>query len=301
MFDNDVITVKASIRSSKGHRSMMRRHSVRHRSIVSTAIVAAALLLSPALAHAAEPDAGGEPYRQNLHYSPAQNWVNDPNGMIYYKGTYHLFYQHNPSGDQWGNMSWGHATSPDLMRWTEQPLAIPYSEHEFIYSGSTVIDWNNTSGFGTAENPPMVAIYTSAYQNHPIYQNRQATSLAYSLDEGQTWTKYQGNPVDDRNRGDYRDPKVFWYGDEETGYWVAVTVEADASRVIITRSDDLKTWTELQCLHVAGARRVLGMPRPLPDRPRRRPVAAEVGARAQHAGRSPVVRRGRLRRHDVHR
>jgi len=211
------------------------------------AIALGATMLGAQLPAAAaeSPMVGGEPYRQNLHYSPAANWVNDPNGMIYYKGVYHLFYQHNPSGDQWGNMSWGHATSPDLVNWTEQPLAIENTDTEFIFSGSTVIDWNNTSGFGTADNPAMVAIYTSDYRDHPIYGAREATSLAYSLDDGQTWTKYEGNPVDDRGRRDYRDPKVFWYGDQETGYWVSITVEADANRAVINRSDDLKHWTEL--------------------------------------------------------
>ncbi|MFT4284832.1 MAG: GH32 C-terminal domain-containing protein [Protaetiibacter sp.] len=188
---------------------------------------------------------GGEPYRQSLHYSPARNWVNDPNGMIYYRGTYHLFYQHNPNGDQWGDMSWGHATSTDLVSWTEQPLAIPATEHEYIFSGSAVIDEKNTSGFGSLENPPMVAIYTSQYRDDPVYRNREATSLAYSLDEGRTWTKYAGNPVDDRGRNDYRDPKVFWYGDADSGYWVQVAVEADAARVVISKSADLKHWTEL--------------------------------------------------------
>ncbi|WP_345751477.1 GH32 C-terminal domain-containing protein [Microbacterium rhizophilus] len=206
--------------------------------------VGAGVLAAYSPAAAAE-EPGGEPYRQNLHYSPAKNWVNDPNGMIYYKGTYHLFYQHNPSGDQWGNMSWGHATSTDLVSWTEQPVAIPNTETEFIFSGSTVVDWKNTSGLGTADNPPMVAIYTSDYRNHPVHGTKEATSLAYSLDAGMTWTKYSGNPVDDRSRRDYRDPKVFWYGDEDTGYWVSVTVEADASRVVINRSDNLIDWTEL--------------------------------------------------------
>jgi len=207
--------------------------------------VALAVAMTPAVAQAADPAAGTEPYRQHLHYSPAKNWVNDPNGMLYYKGIYHLFYQHNPSGDQWGNMSWGHATSTDLLNWTEQPVAIPNTENEYIFSGSAVIDWNNTTGFGSPGNPPMVAIYTSQYRNDPVYGNKEAQSLAYSLDEGQTWTKYAGNPVNDRNRGDYRDPKVFWYGDESTGYWVMAAVEADASRVILNKSRDLIHWTEL--------------------------------------------------------
>ena len=128
--------------------------------------------------------------------------MNDPNGLVYDDGTWHLFFQHNPYGTRWGNMSWGHATSTDLVHWEEQPLAIPQTFDangvaiEDIFSGSVVVDEQNTSGFGTAENPPMVAVYTSAYTPaHPTLAGRQAQSLAYSLDHGQTWTKYEGNPV----------------------------------------------------------------------------------------------------------
>ncbi|WP_394940372.1 GH32 C-terminal domain-containing protein [Psychromicrobium sp. YIM B11713] len=222
---------------------MSRKRTFLNYLTVTTVALTMTFGVNVSVAQAASPNVGDEPYRQHLHYSPAKNWVNDPNGMLYYKGTYHMFYQHNPQGDQWGNMSWGHATSTDLLNWKEQPVAIPNTANEFIYSGSAVIDWNNTTGFGTRENPPMVAIYTSAYQNDPVHGNRQAQSLAYSLDEGKTWTKYSGNPVNDRGRNDYRDPKVFWYGDQSTGYWVMAAVEADASRVILNRSSDLKTWT----------------------------------------------------------
>jgi levanase/fructan beta-fructosidase len=102
-------------------------------------------------------------YRPKWHYSAERNWLNDPNGLLYSNGTYHLFYQHNPFGDDWGNMSWGHATSTDLRQWEEQPVAIPCTEQEGIFSGSAVLDFHNTSGFGVGGVPPLVAIYTSAY------------------------------------------------------------------------------------------------------------------------------------------
>lgn len=110
--------------------------------------------------------------RPQIHFTPEKNWINDPNGLIYYKGVYHLFFQHNPSSDQWSNISWGHASSTDLIAWEEQPVAIPQGPNEYIFSGSTLIDWNNTSGFGTAENPPMIAAYTSAFHDDPVYGNR---------------------------------------------------------------------------------------------------------------------------------
>ena len=203
-----------------------------------------------------------EQYRPYLHFSPERNWMNDPNGLVYEDGTWHLFFQHNPHGTRWGNMSWGHATSTDLVHWEEQPLAIPqtFDENgvaiEDIFSGSVVVDEQNTSGFGTAENPPMVAIYTSAYTPaHPTHAGIQAQSLAYSTDHGLTWTKYDGNPVLDRGSANFRDPKVFRYTDPDTGesYWVMVAVEALQYQVVLSRSDDLKTWTHLSDFGPANA------------------------------------------------
>ena len=114
--------------------------------------------------------------------------MNDPNGLVYYKGEYHLFYQHNPFGNTWGHMSWGHAVSRDLVHWEQLPVAIPEEGSEAIFSGSAVVDHENTSGFGTRQEPAMVAIYTSAYPDD------QEQSLAYSTDRGRTWTKYAGQP-----------------------------------------------------------------------------------------------------------
>ena len=183
---------------------------------VIVGLACAATMLSAGMAGAAQ--LGSEPYRPAIHFSPSKNWMNDPNGLVWYKGSYHLFFQHNPSGDRWGNMSWGHATSPDLMHWTEQPLAIPQTFNEAgesiedIFSGSVVVDETNSSGFGTKQNPPLVAIYTSAYTDkHPTLAGKQAQSLAYSLDAGKTWTKFSGNPVLNRDSANFRDPKVFRY------------------------------------------------------------------------------------------
>src|SRR5688500_14943861 len=157
-----------------------------------------------------------EPFRPQFHFTPAKNWMNDPNGLVYYKGEYHLFYQHNPFGDTWGHMSWGHAVSRDLVHWEHLPVAIREEGREAIFSGSAVVDKQNTSDLGTRKKPPMVAIYTSAYSD----PNDQAQSLAYSTDRGRTWTKYAGNPVLDDDDPEFRDPKVFWYEPEQK--WVMV-------------------------------------------------------------------------------
>ena len=153
--------------------------------VVPTAVLGST---SPAAADDANRRGAGpadERYRPLVHFTPRANWMNDPNGMVLHEGTWHLFFQHNPYGTRWGNMSWGHATSPDLLHWEEQPVAIPQTlddegrSVEDIFSGSVVSDVANTSGLGTAENPPLVAIYTSAYtRDHPTMAGRQAQSLA---------------------------------------------------------------------------------------------------------------------------
>ncbi|MFD6094633.1 GH32 C-terminal domain-containing protein [Oerskovia sp. NPDC060338] len=205
---------------------------------------------------------GQEDYRPGYHFSPAENWMNDPNGLVYVVGTYHLYFQHNPSGNGWGNMSWGHATSPDLVTWTEQPLAIGQTMNEDgvsvedIFSGSVVVDHNNTSGFGTSAKPPLVALYTSAYtQAHPTLAGKQAQSLAYSTDGGYTWTKYAQNPVLDRDSQNFRDPKVFWYdgGTPQTSYWVMIAVEATDHQAVLYRSDDLRSWDYLSTFGPANS------------------------------------------------
>ena len=125
-----------------------------------------------------------EKYRPQFHFTPDRNWMNDPNGLVYYKGKYHLFFQHNPQANVWGNMSWGHATSADLYNWQEEPVAIACTPTSGIFSGSAVVDINNTSGFGTTDNPPIVAIYTE----HQNDESNQSQCLAFSVDEGATFT-----------------------------------------------------------------------------------------------------------------
>ncbi|MDQ0680428.1 fructan beta-fructosidase [Arthrobacter pascens] len=197
---------------------------------------------------------GEEQYRPGFHYTPKENWMNDPNGMVFHKGVYHLYYQHNPSGNTWGNMSWGHATSTDLTHWKEQPLAIPTDDQQDIFSGSVVVDKDNTSGFGTADNPPMVAVFTSAYKDASPYKGLQAQSLAYSLDDGQTWTKYGANPVLNRNSANFRDPKVFWYSSPGGGgYWVMAAVEATDHKVLLYKSGNLLDWSLLSEFGPANA------------------------------------------------
>ncbi|MFE4544773.1 glycoside hydrolase family 32 protein [Arthrobacter sp. NPDC056727] len=192
-------------------------------------------------------------YRPKWHYAARRNWLNDPNGLVYSNGVYHLFYQHNPHGDGWGNMSWGHATSTDLLSWDEQPVAIPCDEQEAIFSGSAVVDTHNTSGFGVGGAAPLVAIYTSAYSPASPVAGRQAQSLAYSTDDGATWTKYAGNPVLDRASANFRDPKVFRYDGDAGSYWVMAAVEAEDREVVLYKSADLLTWQYLSSFGPANA------------------------------------------------
>ena len=208
----------------------------RHGLMVLVVAVLAALSVAPAAADT--PD-----HRPAYHFSPAKNWMNDPNGLVFHKGVYHLFFQYNPLGDVWGNMSWGHATSKDLVHWQEQSVAIPFDANEGVFSGSVVVDTTNSSGFGTRKNPPLVAMYTSAYTPASGRDGIQAQSLAYSTDDGRTWTKYSGNPVIDLNSREFRDPKVFWYAPAKE--WRMVAVIATEHKVLIWRSANLKAWTRL--------------------------------------------------------
>jgi fructan beta-fructosidase len=181
-----------------------------------------------------------EPFRPQFHFTPEKNWMNDPNGLVYHNGEYHMFYQYNPQGDRWGHMSWGHAISKDLVHWDEQPVAIPEDEEYMIFSGSAVVDHQNTSGFGTKDNPPMVAIYTGHKQEPKKGQNQQ---LAYSLDNGRTWTKYAGNPVLDEGMENFRDPKVIWH--EESEKWIMVVALSNDYKIAFYSSPNLKDWTFL--------------------------------------------------------
>ncbi len=184
-----------------------------------------------------------ELYRPQIHFSPKQHWMNDPNGMVYYKGIYHLFFQYYPGGIKWGPMHWGHATSKDLIHWQEQHIALYPDSLGYIFSGSAVVDVNNTSGFGKDGKVPLVAIFTNhnnllADKGSNVFQNQ---SIAYSLDEGKTWTKYVGNPVL-KNPGitDFRDPKVMWYEAEKK--WLMTLATKD--RISFYSSKNLKDWSK---------------------------------------------------------
>jgi levanase/levanbiose-producing levanase len=191
--------------------------------------------------------------RPILHYTAKDTWLNDPNGLVWYRGLYHLFYQNNPFDNVWGNMSWGHATSTDLLHWTEQPVAIACDEEEDVFSGSIVVDHGNTSGFGTTEDPALVAIYTSAFKEGTAYQGTQAQSLAFSTDAGMTWSKYAGNPVLDRGSAHFRDPKVFRYEGTAGSCWIMVAVEAQHQQVVLYRSGNLKDWEYLSTFGPANS------------------------------------------------
>ena len=180
-----------------------------------------------------------EEFRPSFHFTPEKNWINDPNGMLFYKGKYHLFYQHNPSGILWGNMSWGHSVSSDLHHWEHLPVAIPCTDTTGIFSGSAVVDFKNTSGFGALDNPPLVAIYT-VHQNDA---SNQSQHIAYSLDEGLTWTKYADNPVLDLGMVDFRDPKVSW--NTATNSWLMTVAKPQEFKIAFFSSQDLKSWTHL--------------------------------------------------------
>jgi len=182
-----------------------------------------------------------EKYRPQIHFSPKKGWINDPNGMVYYKGVYHLFFQYYPDKTVWGPMHWGHATSKDLMHWQEKPIALYPDSLGFIFSGSAVVDVNNTSGFGKKGQTPLVAIFTHHNDKEAAAGkiDFQTQSLAYSLDEGKTWIKYAGNPVL-KNPGivDFRDPKVMWYAPQKK--WIMTLATKDD--ITFYSSPDLKDW-----------------------------------------------------------
>ncbi len=198
----------------------------------------------PMSASAAEPAAYQEKYRPQFHFSPVKKWMNDPNGLVFNQGVYHLFYQYYPDDIVWGPMHWGHAVSKDMVHWENKPIALFPDEHGYIFSGSAVVDTENTSGFGNGETPAMVAIYTyhDADGEKAGQSNYQTQGIAYSLDNGDTWVKYEGNPVI-KNDGikDFRDPKVFWNKIENN--WTMLLVAGD--HLQIWQSPDLKNWEKV--------------------------------------------------------
>lgn len=190
-----------------------------------------------------------EKYRPQFHFTPKRNWMNDPNGLVYYKGEYHLFFQHNPKGKNWGNMTWGHAVSEDLVHWLQLPDAIEPDELGTIFSGSAVVDWNNTAGLQTGKGKVIVAIYTSAGDFAPD-KKPFTQSIAYSNDCGRTWKKYEKNPVLGHIAGQNRDPKVIWH--KSSRRWVMALYLNDNDYTLFS-SKNLKDWSRLCDINLAGA------------------------------------------------
>lgn len=218
-------------------------------SIITVLLIFLTALHSPVEAQRSAQSVQGlfdEPLRPQFHFTPKINWMNDPNGLVYYNGVWHMFFQHNPEGINWGNMTWGHATSPDLIHWTHKDHKLWPDELGTIWSGSAVVDYQNTAGFQTGDDPVIVAIYT--YAGHEADPPKEFTQgIAYSLDGGETFIKYEGNPVmGNMSGGRDRDPKVFWHDDSEQ--WVMVIYLGEGHRFAVYTSPNLKDWTETQIL-----------------------------------------------------
>jgi len=185
-----------------------------------------------------------EEYRPQFHFSPEEKWMNDPNGLVYNAGIYHLFYQYYPDDIVWGPMHWGHATSEDLIHWEHQPIALYPDKLGYIFSGSAVVDHGNSSGLGEDGMDPLVAVYT---YHDPVKEkagtmDHQTQGIAYSNDNGKNWIKYPGNPVlPNKGKTDFRDPKVMWHA--ETGKWIMSLAVGDHAEFYA--SPDLKTWSFL--------------------------------------------------------
>ena len=198
-----------------------------------------------------------EELRPQFHFAPRRGWTNDPNGLFFYKGTYHLFFQHNPWGTAWGNMTWGHAVSKDLLHWNEGSDAVLPDRNGVVFSGSGLVDWNNTSGLqtkpvkdkkGIITNPPLVVFHTSIDADRG--KGKACQSLNYSLDQGKTWINYPGNPVIPHLIGGNRDPKVFWYSDKKNagspnaGHWV-MALYLDGQDYALFSSANLINWEKV--------------------------------------------------------
>lgn len=177
-----------------------------------------------------------EKYRPQFHFSPPAGWMNDPNGMVYYAGDYHLFYQHYPDSTVWGPMHWGHAVSKDMVHWENLPIALYPDSLGLIFSGSAVVDWNNTAGLQSGNEKTLISIFT-----YSPASGIQSQGIAYSNDKGRTWMKYKNNPVlQNQGIADFRDPKVFWYGKGQK--WMMTLAVKD--HVELYSSPDLKSWVK---------------------------------------------------------
>ena len=192
-----------------------------------------------------------QPFRPQFHFSPRLHWTNDPNGLVFFEGEYHLFYQYNPFGDIWGHMSWGHAVSRDLIHWEELPVALPEENGVMIFTGSVVVDAANSSGFCTGGKPCLVAVWTGYTAKTATAPDLQTQNIAYSNDRGRTWTKYRGNPVLNLHMTDFRDPKVFW--SSQAKHWVMAVSLPNDHKILIYESANLKQWKRLSEFGPAGA------------------------------------------------
>jgi fructan beta-fructosidase len=197
---------------------------------------------------------GEELYKEALrplfHFTARRGWLNDPNGLLFYNGVYHLFYQHNPYGVKWGNMHWGHAVSADLLHWRELPETLYPDSMGTMFSGSAVVDWANTTGLQSGEHPPIVLIYTAAGNFSAWSKDQPFTQcLALSLDGGETFTKYPANPVLPWVRGANRDPKVIWHA--ATKRWV-MALYLDDNDFALFASPDLKQWQRIDSYSITG-------------------------------------------------
>lgn len=222
------------------------KHIIQFVSLVMTATLLGACTSRPEANQVEEPPEATplEKHRPQIHFTPASGWMNDPNGMFVLDGEYHLFYQHYPDTTVWGPMHWGHAVSRDLVHWERLPIALYPDSLGYIFSGSAVVDVNNTSGFGTADSPPVVAIFT---YHDPVGEKAgkndfQSQGIAYSTDKGRSWKKYEDNPVlKSPHIRDFRDPKVSWI--EESKQWVMTLAVKD--HIEFYGSPDLKKWKKL--------------------------------------------------------
>ncbi len=191
-----------------------------------------------------------EKYRPQFHFTARQGWLNDPNGLVFYKGEYHLFFQHNPFGTEWGNMTWGHAVSKDLVHWQQLENALNPDELGTMFSGSAVVDWHNSGGHGQGS---LVAIYTAAGGTSEESADKAFSQcLAFGHDQARAWRKYENNPVLGHIRGRNRDPKVIWHGPSSS--WIMALFIDEPHHFALFASNNLKDWQHLQDIDIPGTR-----------------------------------------------
>ena len=191
-----------------------------------------------------------EKYRPRVHFSAKRGWINDPNGLVYYKGYYHLFFQHNPAGTKWGNMHWGHAVSKDLVHWEEKECALYPDEMGTMFSGSAIVDWDNVTGLKENDNDVILLFYTAAGGTSKLSEGQKFTQcLAYSTDGGETFTKYSGNPIIPHVEDENRDPKVI-YSPELKAYVMALYLSEN--RYMLFSSKNLLDWVMMHEITLPG-------------------------------------------------